>query len=74
MTSPAIFQALAIKHGLKMWRDLKMKPNTAWPPRAMMRTAMRITGEDFAPRDYTGAIKALEKWLLEAQAKERANG
>lgn len=72
--SPSIYQALSLKKGLELWLKHHIRVNSAWTPRAMMRTAIRITGEDLKPRDYAGAIKALERWLLDAKAKERVNG
>jgi hypothetical protein len=66
-----LFRAVTLKSGLKMWRDLKMKPNSAWTPRAMMRTAARLTGETFSARDYTGAIKALEKYIEDGKLQQR---
>lgn len=70
-TGVTIYQALSIKQGLKTWAKYKVRLNSAWTPRAMMKTVERITGETFKARDYAGAIKALEKWIDEAKLQER---
>lgn len=63
--NPYIYQALAVKHGLKAYRDHGLKMNTMYTPQNMMRTAENITGLKFKPRDYTGAIDALQLWIEE---------
>lgn len=57
----SIFQALAIKHGLKAIK-LGMRVNRAYTPKNCMAMASKITGKKFKARDYDGAIKALEEW------------
>lgn len=59
----ATYQAVAIKSGLRLYSKTGMKPNRAWSPSAMMKTAASITGKKFKSRDYAGAIEALEEWL-----------
>ena len=71
MNSPTIFQALAIKSALELYHKHKMRVNSSYTPRAMMRTAQNITGEVFKSRDYKGAAKALKKWIDEAKLQER---
>jgi hypothetical protein len=61
--SPATYQALAIKHALKLYAATGIKVNRAYTPSAMLTTATRITGQRFTRRDYAGAIAALDTWL-----------
>lgn len=65
MTSydPRRYQAVVLKAALKLYRDTGMKANRAYTPKNMMATASKITGETFKPRDYSGAIAALAKWI-----------
>ena len=63
--TPAIYQALALKHALKLYARTGIKANRAYTPTAMLTTASRITGRRFTRRDYNGAIHALETWLQE---------
>ena len=60
-SNPYVYQALAIAKGLETYARFKMKMNRAWTPSAMMWTAAKLTGQDFAPRDYLGAAKALRQ-------------
>ena len=65
-TGPAevnVYRAITIKHGLKLYMNTGMKPNRAYTPTAMMRTAKEITGAKLKARDYAGAIKALDEWI-----------
>lgn len=56
------FQALAVKGGLQaILRGHRV--NRAYTPQNCMAMAARITGQSFKPRDYAGAIAALEAWL-----------
>lgn len=57
------YVAIAVKSGLKLYAKHRIRPNAAWTPTAMMRKASEITGESFKPRDYLGAVHALEKWI-----------
>ena len=60
----AVFQALAVKGGLKAIK-LGLRVNTAYTPKNCMAMATKITGKQFKARDYDGAIKALEEWISE---------
>jgi len=60
---PARYQAVVLKHALKLYRDTGMKANRLYTPKNMMAKAEKITGLKFKPRDYTGAIEALERWV-----------
>lgn len=57
------YRAIAIRSALVLWRDHKIKANSAYTPSAMMRVAAEITGKAFKPRDYDAAISALTSWL-----------
>lgn len=59
----SVYVAITLKSGLRMYRDTGMKPNRMWSPKNMMRKAEEITGIKFKPRDYTGAIDALQAVL-----------
>ena len=71
MTSitPSVYQAVAIKHGLKFYAKHKKMINRMYTPSAMMRTAEHITGAKFKARDYYDAIDALTQWI----EKQRGN-
>lgn len=58
----SIFQALAVKHGLKAIK-IGFRVNRAYTPKNCMMMASKITGKKFKPRDYDGAIAALEEWI-----------
>lgn len=60
-TGVQIFQALAIKQGLKAIQ-IGMRVNRAYTPTACMMMATKITGKKFKSRDYQAAIDALEEW------------
>ena len=60
---PRGYQALALKHALRLYDRTGMKPNAAYTPKAMLATAAKITGQSFKARDFKGAIAALEAWL-----------
>lgn len=55
------YQTIALKHGLKFFVKTGIRPNSAWTPTAMMKLAAHLTGRTFKPRDYAGAIAALER-------------
>lgn len=57
------FVALSLKSGIKLYAKTGIRPNRAWTPRAMMAKASEITGKKLKPRDYDGAVKALEEWV-----------
>jgi len=59
----ATYQAIALKHGLALYARTGMRPNRAWTPTAMLRTAGRITGQAFKRGQYQQAIDALEAWI-----------
>jgi len=61
MTNPRAYQALTIATALELWAKARVRVGRAWTPKAMMRAAREITGQEFGQRDYTGAAKALRK-------------
>ena len=63
--TPELFQAIALKHGLSLYVKTGIKPNSAWTPSAMLRTASYITGHAFKRGQYTQAIEALRAWVEE---------
>ena len=65
-----IYQALAIAKGLQLYVSLGVRPNRAWTPTAMLRTAGRITGHTYKRREYRRAIEHLELWIELNSAQE----
>ena len=66
--SPHVYQAIAIKTAIRLYRDTGMKAGRLYTPKNMMAMASKITGREFKPRDYTGAINALECYLAPHKA------
>jgi hypothetical protein len=71
MTDPSTYQALAIRAGLKLYAKTGMKPNSAWTPGNMLRTAGRITGKTYSQRQYEQAAADLLEWVAQ-RTVERA--
>lgn len=69
---PAIFQALVIASGLRLYAKTGMKPNRAYTPSAMMAAARGITGQTFKARDYLKAADALTAHAEALKAKLEA--
>jgi len=59
------FQAITLKSGIKLYAKTGMKPNKAWTPTAMLRTAGNITGKTYKRGQYDLAVKDLEAWIEE---------
>jgi len=59
------YQAIALKHGLKMYAACGMQPNRMWTPTAMLKTAGAITGQKFKRGQYLEAVDALQVWIDE---------
>lgn len=59
----ATYRAITIKHGLMLYAKTKMKPNRAWTPTAMLRTAGQITGKTYKRGQYEQAIADLTAWI-----------
>jgi hypothetical protein len=59
----ATYRAITLKHGLKLYAKHGIKPNSAWTPTAMLRTAGQITGKTYKRGQYEQAIADLEAWI-----------
>jgi hypothetical protein len=57
------YRAIALKHGLALFVKTGMRPNSAWTPSAMLRTAGEITGRTYKRGRYQEAITDLESWI-----------
>jgi hypothetical protein len=65
-----IFRALAIKRGLLLYNDTRLKLNTGWTPKRMLKAASGITGKTYKRGEYLKAARDLENWAVE-QTNER---
>ena len=70
--NPYVYQALALRRGLLLYASTGRKPNTAWTPGAMLRTAGRITGKTYSRRQYAQAATDLHEWV-QSQMKEQSH-
>ncbi len=59
----ATYQAIALKHGIKLYAKTKMKPNRMWTPTAMKALAEHITGRGFRRGDWDAMVEALDAWI-----------
>jgi hypothetical protein len=55
----AVYRALVIASGLRLYAKTGIRPNAAYTPKAMMAAAEGLLGQKFKARDYLGAAKAL---------------
>jgi len=55
MTDPNLYRALAIAKALKLYDNIGMKVNKAYTPTAMLRSAARITGNNYKRGEYMKA-------------------
>jgi hypothetical protein len=62
LDSVRLFQAMALKSGLRLYAKTGMRPNRAWTPSAMLKTAGSITGKDYKRGQYEQAAADLETW------------
>jgi serine protease inhibitor len=69
-----IYRAAVIKHALNLWNKHKLRVNSAYTPRAMMKAASQITGVKFKTRDYPAAIAALDAWIKENRGEAIRTG
>lgn len=58
-----VFRALAVANALDLYHRTRIRANTAYTPKNMMRVATEITGQWFRARDYEGAAAALREWV-----------
>lgn len=59
----ATYRAITLKHGLMLYAKTGMKPNRAYTPTAMLRTAGQITGKTYKRGQFQEAIADLTAWL-----------
>ena len=57
------YQAIVLKHGLKLYAATGMKPNRMWTPTRMLALASEITGKKFKRGQYMEAHRALADWV-----------
>ena len=57
------FQAIVLRKAIELYQKTGMKPNRAYTPTNMLRTAGRITGKTFKRGQYAQAIAALTEWV-----------
>jgi hypothetical protein len=57
------YQALVIKHGLKLYLKTGLKPNTMWTISNMLKAASGITGYKYKRSQALEAIADLDYWL-----------
>lgn len=60
MTSPTIYQILAIKVALRAYAKHKMQVNRAYTPKNMLAMAEKLTGKKFKRGEYLKAADAFE--------------
>ena len=59
----ALFRAMALKSGLKLYARTGMRPNRAWTPTAMLRTAAAITHKTYKRGEFEKAADDLHIWI-----------
>lgn len=57
-----VYQALAVKHGLKACK-IGMRVNRAYTPTNLMAMVSKITGNKHKRGDYDGAIASVDAWV-----------
>jgi len=57
------FRAISLKAGLRLFAKTGMKPNRAWTPTAMLKTAGTITGKVYKRGQYDLAVADLDAWI-----------
>lgn len=58
-----LFQAIALKSGLGLYRKTGIKPNQAWTPTAMLAAAGHITGHKYKRGQFLQAEADLQAWI-----------
>lgn len=56
------YQALALASGLDLYAKTGMKPNRAWSPTNMLKTANQLTGHHYTRSNYGAAAAALREY------------
>jgi hypothetical protein len=65
-SGPAIYQALALKHALRLYITTGLQANRAYTPAGMARTIRVITSKPVRSTDLPGCLIAIEEWLAQA--------
>ncbi len=63
MTTPSIYQALAIQHALRLYAKTGLQANRAYTPTRMLAAATAITGQPFKRGQYQAAADAIHEHL-----------
>jgi hypothetical protein len=58
-----LFQAIALKGGLKLYAATGMKPNRAWTPTAMLKLAESFTGKRYKRGQHQQAADDMTIWI-----------
>ena len=58
-----LYQACALKVGLRLYARTKIRPGRGWTPTAMLRTATSLTHTAYRRGEYEKAIADLEVWI-----------
>jgi hypothetical protein len=65
----AVFRAIVIANGLRLYARTGIKPNRAYTPTAMLKAASGITGKAYKRGQYAQAAADVSAWAEEARAK-----
>jgi hypothetical protein len=63
--NPRLFQAAALKSGLRLYLDTGIKPNSQWTLKNMLRTAGDLTGKAYTRMNARDAVVDLQNWINE---------
>ena len=58
-----LYQAIALKHGLKLYANTGMKPNRMWTPTAMLKLATSFTGKKYKRGEHAKAAQDMTAWI-----------
>lgn len=58
-----LYQACALKAGLRLYARTKIRPGRGWTPTAMLCTATSLTHTAYRRGEYEKAIADLEVWI-----------
>lgn len=61
----ALFRAIALKSGMRLYLKTKIKPNRMWTPKVMLGMATSITNKSYkrGPKGFIAAIADVEAWI-----------
>jgi hypothetical protein len=57
------YQAIALKHGLILYANARIRPNRAWTPTKMLRLASTFTGKHYQRGEYLRAAQDVSEWI-----------